>query len=586
MSEGDRYFQEELNYLVEAGREYGALHPERARFLNLADPRARDPHVERLIEAVAFLTGNIRQRLDDDFPELTHSLLNLVWPHYLRPIPPMALVQFEPVPGMVRTPERIPRGFLVESRLTSREVPCRFVTSYDVDVHPLHLESVQLPLDQRGRPSLLLRFQVLEGADVGKIDLRRLRLCVFGEPPVAFCIYRVLRELVESLTLTFPGGTQRRFGPAALRPVGFEETDELLPYPSVSFPGYRLLSEYFAFPEKFLFFDLVNLGPLQMTEKGPRTFDLNIHFTRRPPESFRPDTDSIRLHVTPVVNIFHYDADPLRVDHLRSAYRVLADATHPDAYEVVSVEKAVGLRPGDQKRRNYSPFFSFDHELRPRSNEAFEQGAFFHVNHRVLPTGRWATYLSLVSTDEVAIPAAEVLSLEVTCMNGRLCEEVELGDIHVPSERALNFARFKNITRPTEAVLPNLGKGAEWRFISHMALNFVSLEDVRGVRALLALYNVGERPAHHRRINSLRSFTSHPVEMIVGGNPVRGTELTATIEEGDFDDEGDLLLFTAVLSRFFGMYAGVNSFTRFVTLRSPSGEVIRWPAVTGTQKLI
>ncbi|MCP4663845.1 MAG: type VI secretion system baseplate subunit TssF, partial [bacterium] len=203
MPGSNRYYEEELNYLIEAGREYARLHPERARYLNLDDPRARDPHVERLIESFAFLSGQVRRKIDDEFPELTHALLNLVWPHYLRPVPPMAMLEFRPIPGMVRERQVIPKGFLVDSQLTSQEVPCRFCTAYPVEIYPFALADAEVRIDEAGQRKLRLRFELEEGADPGKFTVERLRFYLAGEPTVAYNTYRILRQTAEAVELRF-----------------------------------------------------------------------------------------------------------------------------------------------------------------------------------------------------------------------------------------------------------------------------------------------------------------------------------------------------------------------------------------------
>jgi type VI secretion system protein ImpG len=304
--DSNRFYEEELNYLVEAGREYARLHPERARFLNLSDPRARDPHVERLVESFAFLAGNLRQKLEDDFPELTHALLDLVWPHHLRPVPSMAILELQPKKGMVRERQLISRGLLVDSQRTTQDIPCRFRTSYDVEMYPFELAEAGLVADAAGRPRLRLRFELIEGADAARLHIDRLRIHLAGEPAAAFGLYQVLRRQVDAIVLTYGKDGKRLLPEGAIRPVGFADDEEVLPYPSTSFPGFRLLCEYFCFPEKFLFLDLVGLGAIPL---GPRDqgFELEVRFRGAVPDTFHPTAENFRLYATPIVNSFPRD---------------------------------------------------------------------------------------------------------------------------------------------------------------------------------------------------------------------------------------------------------------------------------------
>lgn len=579
MSGPDRYYEEELNYLLEGGREYASLHPERARFLNLRDPRSRDPHVERLIESFAFLTGRIRQRLDDDFPELTHGLLDLIFPHYLKPVPSLALLEFRPIPGMLRERQVVPRGFAVDSRPTSAGVPCRFTTAYPVEMYPLVMENAGVHTDDAGQRSIRLTLGVLEGADAGKLDVGRLRVCISGEPAEAFGLFRVIRQNLKEVVLHLGRNRQRTLPSTALRPVGLGEDEAVLAYPSVSFPGYRLLSEYFVFPEKYLFFDIFGIGQPTL-DKGARSFDLDLRFSTRLPDKLRPTRDTFRLYSTPIINLFPRGGEPILATQLKNRYRVLGDYSHPEAYEVVSVDRVEGLRAADGARFEHHPFYSF------ASPDRGGDVSFFHTSSAPSRSGGWVTYLSLIRPSRSQMPGEETLSLELTCMNGRLCGEVGLEDVRVAAEKRLEFATFRNFSRPTAPLYPHLGEGSEWRFVSHLALNFQSLAAPGALASLLNLYDPGSLPANQRRIESIRRVAASPSERVDGGVPVRGTRLDVELDETRFDDDGDLLLFVQVLSEFVSLYAQTNSFAELVVLRLPSGEVLRCPPVQGRQALL
>jgi len=594
MNEVDRFYEEELNYLIEAGREYARVHPERARFLNLLDPRARDPHVDRLIESFAFLTGRVREKLEDQFPELTHSLLELIWPHHLRPVPALSLLQFRPVRGMVRERQVIPKGFLVDSQPTSLGVACRFRTAYPVEVYPLRLAAAGMANDEAGQPRLRLRFELTDGAGIRQLEVPRLRLHLAGEAAVAFGLYRLLRTQVDAIEVRSGREALRLLPPDALKAVGFAADEDVLPYPGTSFPGYRLLSEYFAFPEKFLFLDVVGIGALTLAGGAggePPSFELEVRFRGRPPETLRPTHDNFQLYVTPIVNVFPREGEPITVTQEKTAHRVLGAFTNPDAFEVLTVDAVEAMRQSDGARRRLAAFFSFAHDepgvgLEAEPQPAADGGIFYHVTYRQSAAGAWLAYLSLVSSRGGQLPAAEVLSLALTCTNGRLCQEVGNNEIRFFGGERLDFVSFGNVTRPTAPTYPRLGAGTEWRLVSQMALNLLSLADPEALRTLLALYDSGAQPANRRRIASIREVASHPGDLLVGGAPIRGTVLTPTLDETHFDDAGDLLLFCDVLSEFLSLYTSTNSFTRLIVRQSPSGTVWRCAELPGKQALI
>jgi type VI secretion system protein ImpG len=576
MDEKLRYYEEELNYLVESGREFARQHPDRAEHLALSDPRYRDPHVERLIESFAFLSGRVRQRLDDDFPELTHALLGLVWPHYLQPIPPIALLQF--TPAGLQEKLQIERGFLVDSGATSEEVPCRFRTAYKVDLYPFTLEDATFLVDESGRPLFRLRFQLSEGTDPSNLVVDRLRLFVAGEGTIASELHRILRQDVESVTVRMGRNNIRHLHSTAIQPVGFAEEEAVVPYPRISFPGYRLFTEYFVFPEKFRFIDLCGLDHIDL-ESGQETFEVDFYLKQRPTENLHPNSETFRLYVTPIINLFPREGEPIHIDHLKTRYRVLGDYTHPTAFEVVSVDDVIAVRRSDGQKLPRRPFFSF--EFGSGSDDSEDADIYHHITHSVGTDGGWHTHLALISQERDRLPEPETLSLTLTCTNGRLCQEVGPGSVRFAAERGVESATFTNITVPTPPIYPPLGSGSEWRFISHMALNFLSVADAGALRKILELYNIGNDPANTRRIESIRSSVARPVEALIDGTPIRGTEVTLTIDEDHFDNRGDLLLFIEVVNEFLSLHASINSYVRLVVRHEPSGEEYRCPIAHG-----
>lgn len=581
-NEDDRFYKAELDYLDKAGQEYARLHPQRAQHLGITEVRSRDPHVERLVQAFAFLSGRVHRRLDDDFPELTHSLLDLVWTHYLKPVPSLALLQFQPSPGMQK-PETFERGYEVKSRSTSLDTYCQFRTLYPVEVYPITLDDAQMVTpEDTGQPQLRFRFRRVQGADTSKLQLDRIRLHLMGEPAVTYCAYRLLRQRVKCLRLRFGRDRERRFwdddATRRIQAVGFHEDESVLPDSPTSFPGYRLLAEYFAFREKFLFLDLCDLGGLEL-EGNEETFDLFVVFDDRPPDSFRPNTENFQLYVTPILNLFQRNGEPIKVDHLRRQHQVLGNFNHPEAYEVYSVDHVLASRQREAPRRIH-PFFSFEHDRQEEDDDSI----YYQVTQDFSPVGRWQTRLALISSAKSAnLPETETLSLELTCTNGRLCNELAIGDIRKP----LGNASYRNISRPTTPIYPRFGGGSEWSFISHMALNMLSLGDAAALRRILELYDFERRPENRRRIEALTRASTRSIERLIGGALVRGTEIVIEIDHTRFDEEGEILLLGEVLNEFLALYASTNAFTRLIVRQaSPEREDLEWKPAIGRQSLI
>ena len=368
----------------------------------------------------------------------------------------------------------------------------------------------------------------------------------------------------------------------AVRPVGFGEDEEVLPYPTTSFPGFRLLSEYFCFPEKFLFLDIVGLGAIPL---GPRDagFEMEIRFRGAVPDTFHPTAENFRLHTTPIVNAFPRDGEPIAVTQLKVKHRVLGDYTHPEAYEVLCGRRRRVAPPSDGARFHRPPFFSFDHD----SSAAGADGVYYHVTHRKSPAGAWLTYLSLISSakGQAAGRGGAVAQRSPAPTAG---SAGRWGSATSAATAARSSTSPPSATSPGppsrsirgSAPAPSGGSSRRWRSTSTRS------PIPAAFRALLALYDAGEQPANRRRIESVREARLTPRETLDRGAPIRGTALALTVDETHFDDFGDLLLFSEVLSEFLSLYSGVNSFTELTVIQTPSGAILRCPATRGKQTSI
>jgi type VI secretion system protein ImpG len=583
----NKYYQDELTFLREMGREFARAYPSAAQFL--AD-RGSDPDVERLLEGFAFLTGRIRQKLDDEFPELTHALMNLLWPHYLRPIPSMSLLEFSQIPGAVRDRQRIARGAEVAS-VPVEGTPCRFRTCFDVDLYPLVLDDAALDTTADGRACLRLRFALSQGATLAQAKVDTLRLHLFGEPAYALYVWlcrHTAEVTVRPITRGKPGPEVALTG-SVVRPVGFAKEEALLPYPATSFDGYRLLQEYFTFPEKFLFVELSRLAPLARLATG-EAFEVSVIFSRPPAASLRVSREHIRLYCTPVVNLFTTDSDPIRVTHQRVEYRVRPAGSNPLHAEIYSMDRASGWVRGTAEEQEYEPFYSFNHGLGPSGR----QTVYYQTRLRSAVVGDGTdTSVSFVNAEQsTMIPPTETVVFRLTCTNRTLAGTLRVGDIQTPTDSSPEFAQFRNISKVIPAIRPPIGGDLYWRLISHLSLNYLSLTSVRALRGILELYNVQAlydrqaARANERRLEGIREITSEGHDLLYRGTPIRGTATRIDLNEDHFAGEGDMFLFANVLNEFLSLYASLNSFSRLTVRGVKEGEIYQWPARIGHQIIL
>ncbi len=575
----NRYFQTELNHLKDLGAEFAQLHPAVAPMLS---GLSTDPDVARLLEGVAFLTGLMQQKLDDDFPEIIHELFQLIWPHYLRPLPAASIVVFAPKPSL-KQPVSVSKGVQLASKKIGRTT-CLFKTCYAVDVQPLTITEAFLE-DKPGRPAAICMTLELRDIKLDEWSCDNLRLYLSGPFSQAADIYLLLRHYLRQIVITPTQKGDACVLPSAhLTPVGFKPDEDLLPYPSQSFPGYRSLQEYFMLPEKFLFLNLGGLDRWRNRGAGNR-FQVRFELKKVPFELPRVRQDSFELFATPVVNLFAHDADPIRLDHRKSEYMVQPSGTNGDNVQVYAVENVTGFVQGTAREKKYVPFEMFA----PNSQTA----PTYHIKIRQSPVhARFDSYLSVAYSPGKETPPLETLAMQLQCTNGLLPGALKSGDICNPTSSTPEFIRFKNIRPPTSSIYPQLGRNLLWKLVSHLNLNYQSLAQADNLRAILALYNFEEnrdRPAflaNQKRIAGINAIKTYSVDRLVDHVIMRGRAIQLQMRQDHFAGGGDLYLFGTILDRFLGAYASLNSFTQLVVKEVLNGEVYQWPARIGDHLLI
>ncbi len=575
----NQYFQKELANLRELGSEFSRLHPAVAPMLS---GMSTDPDAERLLEGVAFLTGLLRQRLDDDFPEIIQELFQLIWPHYLRPIPSATMVAFAPKENIKQT-VRVAKGVQLASEPVDG-TSCLFRTCYDVDVHPLSLEQAFLE-EKPGRPPAICLHLLLSDLKLSEWQPDKLRLYLAGNAVQAADIYLLLLRHLRQIILTpLDGGEACFLSPDQLTPVGFASQEGLLPYPSQSFPGYRIIQEYFILPEKFLFLDLG--GWQRWTRRGEgRRFEIRFELSNPPftPPGVR--TESFALGVTPAINLFPHGADPIRLDHQKSEYLVRPSGSNDRNYQAYSLSSVTGFVQGTAQERVYAPFemFSPNPEAAPT----------YHTQIRQSPVRQgFDFFLSVAYPPGSGLPPTETLSIQLQCTNGLLPEGLQTGDIRRPTISTPEFVSFRNLRPPTSSIMPTLGRNLHWKLLSHLCLNYRSLEDAENLRALLELYNFEEnrdRPAFvasQKRIAGIQGIVCRATDQLVQRVIMRGREIRLEVRQDHFAGPGDLFLFGSILDHFLGLFASLNTFTQLTIKETLKGDVRQWPARIGDHPLI
>ncbi len=572
-----RYFEEEMRYLHEAGKEFAQAHPGQARYLNIDSVADRDPYVERLFEGFAFLTGRIRERLDDELPQYTEGLFQLLYPHFLHPFPSCSILQFKPRSGMMQETTVIDSGAEVRSRAVGEEgATCRFTTTQSVRLQPFRLEESEMKWGTDGTSSVVLRFALERGIEFEKLEVDPLRLFFHAEPSVASMMHMFFTRHVRRVAYRAGDAVAEETGQSLVRPAGLSPNEGLIPYSKYSFTGFRLLQEYFLFRPKFWFVDVHGLNRLRPSE-GTSRFEVQIEFDRPYPENQRFKTDNIRLFCTPIVNLFLHDAEPVRIEHLVSEYTVIPSVRYRRSMYVYSVDAVVGIEERTGNRTSYEPYYDFSREGTDRRT--------FTTTTRKAPSDRFETYVSIGGhvRPDLKLPV-ETLSMELTCTNGTLPRErLKEGMITEPSAAIPSVVELTNLTQPSLEVNPPLHEHPEflWQLLSHLSFNRMSIASLEALRGVLGLYEWTGSEANKKRLAGIRNVEWNSREAFQRGAVLRGSEVILEVEEGHFENEGDLCLFGLVLSEFFCLYATINSFVDVTIVLMPSGKRYEWRSRKG-----
>lgn len=577
------YYRRELAYLRVQSGDFAARYPKVAQRLALTGAESPDPHTERLIEAVAFLTARVHRDLDREFPAVAGGLLDNLCPSLTQPVPSMTVMQMtlDPSQGKVTAGLPVPRGTGLQAIAPSGET-CRMRTAWDLTLWPLRVASVRLE-DPR---TLRMEFRGTGDLDVAELALDRLRLHLAGDLLTTMPLQELLVANVEQVELIAGDGAIHRLGPRALAEVGFAEGEEVLPQPTHAHPAYGLLQEYFAFPRKFQFFDVAGLrGRLG---QGPG-FALRITFDRSARVLSLLTADNFLLGCVPAVNLFPLTSEPLRMDRRQYEYLLVPDFQRDATTEVHSVLSVTASDPRSQRpARIPSVYAEPDPEDEAPADLFWTLRRELSLRKEIPGTD---VFIGFVDRSDVkAVPAEPVIYAQLLCTNRRLAEQLPPG-ARFFGEGLSSSTRIRSLYQPSAQRDPILGSKAVWALVSLLRLNHRSLVDgttgAQTLRQMLMLF-AGDSPRDQAQVRGILRLAASGATVRMGTDAwrghVRGTDVTLEFDPDAFAGASPLVL-ASVLARFFALYTTANSFVRLSVQRA--GEPwMRWPAMSGRQCLI
>jgi len=604
------YYEKELAFIRRMGAEFAKEHPKIAGRLGINDDIIEDPHVSRLIESFAYLNARIQHKLDDDFPELSDALLNVLFPHYLRPIPSMSIVQFQPDKEQIESTYVIPAKTLLETEQYKGE-SCIFSTVYSTELHPVELKAASLhglPFTTPGSSRMrgaesVLRLSLSTFSDqvtFGQLKTKKIRFYLKGQPQYVNPLYQMmLNDCLNVVMARSEADSSPKFvGSDVIQPVGFSLEEGILPYPPASFTGYRLLTEYFIFPEKFMFIDIIGLDKFIPDDAGT-TLELYVYLKTSDIElEHNTSAQTFVMNCAPVVNLFPHKADPIRLSHTQHEYQVIPEARRPAGYEVYSIDKVTGSSSTGEIEE-YFPMFGLNHD-----NQSTVTHSFWFASRRTAKLGiserddGTDVYLNLIDLDfNPNLLEGRTLNIDTTCSNRDQPTKLPFS-ADQPKLQCINGAppctRIRFLTKPTAVVRPPLRNNARWRLISHLNLNYLSLtgrdDATQALKEILRLYDFRESSVTRALVDSIMQVRAHPISapLNIDGHTTMCRGMEVEIEIDDHKLAGSsVYLFASVLEHFFALYCSINSFVRvLIRVKSKEGYLKRCPPRAGEKILL
>ena len=601
MNELLKYYEAELALFHALCQEFSVQYPAVAGRLGIEAQGCKDPHVERLIQAAALLNARTAKRLDDSHVQFTESVLENNFPHYLRPFPACSIAHVVAEPPLDRI-ATIARG-TVMTAAEHEGVRCKFTTAYDIHLLPLKItgaqfqpvidvpRTIRLPADARAAISLSLTSSARQAPD------HPLRLYLNADPGMAATLRDVLFTRTVCALVEADGGHWSMLPAVPLKAVGFAADQALLPASRHHPSAYRLLAEYFCFPDKFNFVDL-DLAAIAAALPTP-CHQFTVHLML----SDAVDADTcMRLkplaaaHLaagcTPVVNLFPHPARPIRLDYTCADYPLVVEHRRASAFDIFSVDKVTMLRDGaaGNQMTEFHPMYATRH-----GHAGGRHGHYWVVRRdealSVFAPGH-DMKIALVDIDLNPLQATtDTLSIDLTCTNGELPCRLPIGAKNgdLLHEAAASDLPVRLLRRPTRPRRLRIDKSTQWRLLSQLTLNHQSLtrDGLAVFKEMLELHNLPGSDVTQRQIDGITDLQHRSAsvwrEDDDGRSLIYGIDVLLTVDDGAYIGSG-LHVFAQVVDHFLGLYVQFNSFTRLIVFSHHSGkEWMRCPPRSGQQ---
>jgi len=567
------YFESEMRLLQDAAQEFAEAYPEQAAMLNLKAVKDRDPYVERLLEGMAFLTAQVRERIDDGVPELSENLLDQLNPALCRPFPSYTLVRLDPEQQISETvPLR--KGTSVKAlNVGPDNVTCEYTTTAALSVQPIQIDDVSVVERIGGGTQIKLHIRKRSSFDWPDLDFTELPIHLHCDRALAYALYEAATHPQARLNMTLDN--QPVPGQVSLEPAMLEPEECFLPTGGRGHVAFSLLHDYFNAREKYLFLKVRGFNSQQWAGDG-RLLTLTLETPVTMPAGHHVRRETFQLNTVPAINLFKTQTEPVRLTGKVPDYPLKVDYSYVDCANVYSVLEVNGRNPETGESRQFRPL----HELSYRRDD----DPTYATHTRKSGSGRRRTFISV---SDVNPKVGEVLSVDVLASNESYPRQfLELGGIDQVQSEMSKDVSVTNIARPSKMVYPPSIQDFQWQLISLMSLQLSSLSDVDHFRTLLSLFDWSDQVENENRINAIESIHADVKHRIRRGVLVQGLQITLEVKEAGFSSRSDLYLFGTVLHRFFNTFANITEYVETKLISLPTYKEWVWKPTRGNRPML
>jgi type VI secretion system protein ImpG len=551
-----------------------------------AEGLLENPHITRLIQAFGVVASNLTIMLEEASTQSMSALFDILYPHYNRHIPSIAMISIS-LNEKHETCLSIPKGKLVEMEgniKNNNKYAYKFRVCYDSYISPIKINSASCEPGQgaeesKSFSSLNIQFATLNKTPLSKIGLKKLRLLTKGLSTETYSIYHNVMTNLESIIIRCPKNHNSfvELNNYCIKPVGFGDKENVLPYPCNSFLGYRLITEFFIFPEKFLFFDLILEG-IDFSQFG-NSIEVCFRLKGKELEGV-VSKDNFILNATPIINLCEIESDPVQMESYLFNYPIVMDKKNAENYEIYSIEDVkVGLNNQEVSARK---LFDLSYGEKPNNKDFCYSIKNRYSMNSDKPNG--LQFISIVDRHGHLLSKNKLpkyFYIRSLCSNGNLPNtaymtqkgQFKFLEITVP------VSKIECITNPTQKYVLGNKINYKLRLTAHLSLNYMNMvNDTNGAELIKQALSIYTENSKFSQLIVDSILDVKVVEDICSVSISRASQFCkGHIIEIYFDQnqlpKGLIYLFFKVLEHFFAIYCSINSFIKLIA-KDKEGSLI------------